>query len=471
MLDGEPVAETASTQVLRRLTDGMASSDEIATLSGKVAFEWIAKTWEERQVNKRFWLAPIVEACHSSEQGRSNICLYLLPALFKARPTAIRELLEASGFDLAVADHGQVGWTEDALETAIAWLNVANQLGTIELDNPDLSSQTPSKPKVHIPTSLISLCLTHASASIRCAAFSLLVLSAVPFAPLPRATFSLLRLFYVHGLGEEDPEFRQQILALSGKLLLRLRESVWKARKLADGSAYVARVQAFLGGWAHDLLDGLNPAKPFRVKMNALRLFDILLQAQLDPAFAVETQQAAGYSSYRKTAATPMPSFSQKYRRQEEGKPTPSRAEKSRQVQAGEPLLSAWPFQLELVTADSAAVLLRLLQSTYTALRHLAIGMLEKYPSPLPGYDGEDGEDRAERELLVPALRMVRSGREAEASAGAGVIALVWRKCVLEGGAHWDLAEIGGWSRPSNRRARRGARELATATLPLRLTC
>ena len=73
--------------------------------------------------------------------------------------------------------------------------------------------------------------------------------------------------------------------------------------------------------------------------------------------------------------------------------------------------------------------------------------MLERFPSPLPGCEGPDGRGRAERELLVPALKMVRSGREAAASAGAEVVALVGKKMGTTG---WDLGRIGGWGQTAD---------------------
>jgi len=454
---GGGVAEATYTAVLRRLTEGMAASDDVATLSGKVAFEWIQKVWNEDKEAGQFWVSPVLEASLKTSQGRTNICLYLLPQLFKARHQALHDLLNASGLQIDQSAANKSDRTEAELETGIAWLRVANQLGLIQLDSGDsAAASATSSTKVQLPTALLLSCLHHASSSLRCAAFSLLVQSAVPHAPVPPAQFPLLRSFYVHSLGEDDPEFRQEFLALSGKLLLRLRESVWKARKRADGADYVAAVKAFLNEWATELIAALSPARPFRIKMNALRLLDILLQIQLDSRFAVEAHVAGGYSSYRKTAATPMPAFNQKHKRPAEGKPTPSRAEQAKQAVDGGPAARSWPFEIELVNAHTTFVLLRLLQSTYTALRALAISLLEKFPA-LPGYIGAEGGEKAKRELLVPALKMVRSGREAEASAGASVIALVWKKCVLEAGADWNLGQIGGWAKPNQ--AERGPRK------------
>lgn len=454
-------AESTGTAVLRRLTEGMASSDDVATLSGKVGFEWVQKVWSEGKDSELFWVRPVVEASLRTAQGRNNLCLYLLPPLFKAHPQAVRQLLQAAGLEFDSASTDKTTRTETQLETAIAWLRVANQLGLIQLDSAaptDPSAPATSTPttKVQLPTPLLLTCLHHASPSLRFSAFSVLVQSAVPHAPVPPAQFALLRTFFVHSLGEDDPEFRQEFLAMSGKLLLRMRESVWKAKKRADGAAYVEAVRCFLGEWAGELVGELSPAKPFRIKMNALRLLDILLQTQLDPRFATEAQTAGGYSSYRKTAPTPMPAFGNKHKRPAEGQPTPS---KTQQATGSGFAQRAWPFEIDLVTAHTTFVLLRQLQSTYTALRALAISILDKFPG-LPGYTGGQAEgDKAKRELLVPSLKMVRSGRESEASAGASVIALVWKKCVLEGGADWNLGQIGGWAKGEGEQSERGPRK------------
>ncbi len=470
--EGEAAGGVASTgtAVLRRLTEGMAASDDVATLSGKFAFEWIQKVWSEGgKEGEQFWVAPVAEASLGTAQGRTNICLYLLPQLFKARPQAVQELLAASGLQLDGTAAGKAERTEEQLETAIAWLRVANQLGLIQLDSADAFPATATAAnKVQLPTPLLLSCLHHASSTLRCSAFSLLVQSAVPYAPVSPGQFPLLRSFFVHSLGEDDPEFRQEFLALSGKLLLRLRESAWKAKKKgAEGGAYIEAVRAFIEEWAAELVGALSPAKPFRIKMNALRLLDILLQSQLDPRFVVEAQVGAGYSSYRKTAPTSMPAFNQKHKRAPEGQPTPSKTEQAKQAAEGTAAARAWPFELELINSKLTFVLLRVLQSTYTALRALAISLLEKFPG-LPGYTdaGVEGEDKAKGELLVPALKMVRSGREAEASAGASVIGLVWKKSVLEGGAEWNLGQIGGWAQHIE--AERGPREYRTLSYPAR---
>ncbi|KAI5474356.1 DNA polymerase gamma subunit 1 [Pseudohyphozyma bogoriensis] len=430
--------------VLRRFTEGMAESDEIATLAGRVASGWVEKVWgtEEGKADAMFWIQPIVDVIQDDEKGRNNVCLYLLPGLFKARATAFKELMTLGGFLPTPASSTSLPRTETSLSAALAILKVGNSMGLLLLAGtappppPNTSNSAPKKrilppeTTVTLPIDLLSTCLYHASPSLRCAALSLLVHNTQASAMIPDDHWDLLKTFYTYSMGEEEGEFRMASIAMSGKLLLRLRDSSGKAAKRGGEyeKAYVAKVQAFVQWWADTLLFNLNPAKPFRMKMNALRLLDLLFQAHVDPAFDFsEKGDVGGYSSYRKTAPTATPQFQAKHKRVEDGS-------------------GGWPFVVKLVTPESTFNLLRLLLSTYTALRTLSISLLERFPSPLPGYEGDAGGEKAKAELLVPALKMVRSGRESESSAGAGIVGLVWRKWVLEGEVKgWDLSEIAGW--------------------------
>lgn len=417
--------ESVATGVLRKLTEGMLVSDDIATLSGKVAMDLVEKTWAEGKESEGFWIVPAVEACRGEEKGRNNVCLHLLVALFRKRPTAFRQLLEAGGFLNEVEGKA---WEERDLEAALGILKAGNTLGLIDLSEDKTAPTT----KVRLSSSLLLTCLHHANGSLRCSALALLVLSPSLSTLFPSSTFPLLTTFYTQSMGEEDAEFRMQSIALSGKLLLRLRDSSWRAHRLGD-TAYLASAQSFILSWFSSLLASLNPAKPFRIRINALRLLDLLFQAHLDPTFRDHSScDAVGYSSYRRTAPTAAPQFQAKHRSAGSG--------------IAEHLYPAgWPYEIRLVTPEATFTLLRLLLSTYTALRSLAITLLERFPTPLPGYEGIEGGEKAKRELLGPALRMVRSGREAESSAGAGIVGLVWRKWGLEGEGDWRLGEIGGW--------------------------
>lgn len=437
--------EAIETGVLRRLTEGMTQSDETATLAGRIAVKWVEQVWATKPADDQFWVSPVADACRSGEKGRNNLCFYLLTPLLTKRKAGFKELMSRGGF-LDGASLSQEG----ELEASLAILKVGNGLGLIELDDSAATSDEPSA-KLRLPTALLSTCLYHASPSLRCSALSLLVISSSTSYALPSSTFHLLRTFYTYSLGDEDGEFRMTSVALAGKLLLRLRDSAWKAQRRVDkndepeAKAYVELVRSFVAWWTQELLFNLNPAKPFRLKMNALRLLDLIFQANLDARFGKVTgvkaaddsskEATTGYSSYRRTAPTPVPQFQAKHRRIDVDSASGKLDESA----------GSWPFAIDLVTPETTFTLLRLLLSTYTALRSLGISLLEQFPAPLPGYEGVEGGEKAKQELLVPALRMVRSGREAEASAGAGIVGLVWRKWVLEGEGSWNLGGIGGW--------------------------
>ncbi|GAA5824054.1 hypothetical protein JCM11251_001502 [Rhodosporidiobolus azoricus] len=500
--------------VLRRLAAAMVANEEMAQLTGKVALAWAQKVWDESLAAKGkeadvphlFWIRPSLESMRmGGPKARHSVLTYVLHGVFGVRKEGFKAILKEGGYLFEDdGEDGLKGKDEDELETALAILRAGNAANLVELD---LSASAATSPhKIALPTALLSACLTHSSTSLRTSALSLLVLSPSSSISFPLSTFSLLRTFYTYSLGEEDGEMKMQTLSLTGKLLLRLRDSSWKmhrvARKGKDGSAaaaeYVEQVKDFVE-WFLALLvkENLNPARPYRIKITSIRLLDLAFQARVDPYYRLEEDVAAatigaagveatgteaalskskntttGYSTYRKQATTQAPMFNAKHRKMERNDQTaPSSTSTSTSSPApfrpSSPAAlppqprnstsgttdSGWPFPISLVNSETTQVLLRQLLSTYTALRFLALSMLERFPAPLPGYEEEAGAEKAKKELLGPALKMIRSGREAEASAGAGVIGLLWRKWGLDSvekgrqarEGRWMLGEVGGW--------------------------
>ncbi|SGZ26074.1 BQ5605_C024g09829 [Microbotryum silenes-dioicae] len=446
--------EPTPSGIVRRFAEGMAVSDEMAYPAGRVVTNWNNKVWALEGQDPTFWIQPSLDVLQSaSRAARTNLCLYLFPGIFEQQRAGLKEILQRGRYL-----HEENQKTEDELHILLALLKVGHQLHLVEIAEEahveDIQSTDRDPHLVVVPQQLIQKCLYHASASLRTSAFALLVLSTSNHLAIPASNFPLIRTFYNYSLGDEDGEFRMTSIALSGKLLLRLRDSAWKAQrkvdKLADPASiqYVVLVQSFITWWTNDLLANLNPAKPFRIRTNALRFLDLLLQAKLDERFgstiplvegkSTGPKHVSGYSSYRKTAPTTMPHFQRKHKKIDDD------AASGKADDGTSP--GAWPFRVDLINAKTTFTLLRLLLSTYTSLRELSIVLLERFPAPLPGYEGQKGGERAKKELLVPALRMVRSGRESEASAGAGIVGLVWRKWVLEGEGSWKLGEIGGWT-------------------------
>ncbi|KAL8286525.1 hypothetical protein RQP46_004542 [Phenoliferia psychrophenolica] len=385
--------------VLRKLVGVMAISDELTTVAGKVAMAWIDKCLVASSGSSEFYQEPIVAGLATSARARQNLSLYLLPQLFKARPETFLPLIHSRNFLDPAAPL-------ETLEGTLAILSAANAFGLVASDS---LTATPSLHALPLPLELISNTLTHLSPTLRISSFTLLFHATAPSIPLPAAIFPLLHSFYAASMGEEDPAFAMGMRSATGKLLTRLKESSGKIERglekgkqtATDGPAYLSLVQAFLETFTTDLVHSLNPAKPFRIKSNALKLLDQILHTGVDRRFTLSAH----------------------------GPPTPPWADR---------------ISLDILTPTTTSTLLCLLQSTYTSLRVLAISMLERFPSPLPGYDGPDGRDRVERELLVPALKMFRSGREAAASAGAEIVALVGKTM---GTAGWDLGRIGGWTK------------------------
>ncbi|GAA5977823.1 hypothetical protein JCM11641_006083 [Rhodosporidiobolus odoratus] len=480
--------------LVRRFTNAVVGNEEMAQLVGKVELAWIEKCWAEKEEeaaacastpkNEEFWIRPSLEACRTGgAKVRHSVSTYVLQPIFAKRTEAFKAVLEAGSF-LFDAEGSSKDLSEEDLETALSVLKAGNALNLVELD-----ASAAASTKVALPSTLLLTCLAHSSTSLRTSALSLLVLATSSSIPFPIASFPLLTAFYTNSLGDEDPEFRMSMTSLSGKLLLRLRDSAWKAHRTAkkgkDGAKSAAEYVEQVKRWMDDFLnlvgkDMLNPARPYRIKINALRMLDLAFQARVDGRYAVEDLASAGpttigetegpknattgYSTYRKTATTQTPMFHAKHRKLERNDaaasaaPASASSPTSSPVRPGSPAPSStptvgdetgWPFVLSLVTPETTQILLQQLLSTYTTLRFLALSILERFPAPLPGYEGPAGAEKAKSELLMPALRMIRSGREAEASAGAGAMGLVWRKWVLEslgtGRSRWTLGEVGGW--------------------------
>ncbi|GAA6058973.1 hypothetical protein JCM10212_001683 [Sporobolomyces blumeae] len=450
--------------VVQRIVDGILLSEDSAPMAGRVGVSWIQHCWARQArhgaSDQTFWIRPILDACRrcASSNSRQNLCIYLVTGICSKRKEAFKELLSAGGY-LFEGEDGTGDLSDADLETALAILRVGNSLNLVQLDS---TSTSEASHKVALPTALLETTLFRSSPALRIDTLSLLVLSPSTSTPLPHASFPLLRAFYQYSLGDEEGDIRMQTISLTGKLLLRLRDSAWKAKRTAnkgkddakEAQEYVDAVRAWLEWWLKLVGDdNLNPARPYRLKMNSLRMLDLAFQARVDLRYRVDEEgttgddetgkskrrdkrdATTGYSTYRKTASTQTPMFNAKHR-------TSAAAEEG-----------PWPFSIDLVTPRTTQVLLRQFLSTYTAIRSLCISTLERFPAPLPGYEGFEGADKAKRELLVPALRMIRSGREADASAGAGVVGLVWRKWILESlerndgsVATWTLGEVGGWA-------------------------
>ncbi|KAK4700043.1 thyroid adenoma-associated protein, partial [Phenoliferia sp. Uapishka_3] len=402
--------------VLVKLVDVLVCSDELAPLAGKVALSWIDKILViPGSTSSLFWISPIISGLIVSTQARTNISLYLLPLLFKARPETFLSLINSPSHNFL-----DPAAKIEVLESSLSILSAANTHGLIASDS---STTTPSLHALPLPIQLLSKTLTHLSPTLRISSFTLLFHCTSPSIPIPLPTFPLLQTFYLASLGEEDPAFSMGMRSATGRLLTRLKESSGKVSKDLSrppslkhpspegGEAYLLLVQSFLSTLTTHLLHSLNPAKPFRIKSNALKLLDQILSTGIDRSFSLAPGSIAGSPS-----TIPSP-----------------------------PWCST--VSLTILTPETTQTLLCLLQSTYTSLRVLAISVLERFPSPLPGYEGKEGVEKVERELLGPALKMVRSGREAAASAGAEVVALVGKTMGTEG---WDLGRIGGWTTDSS---------------------
>lgn len=411
--------ERGAAGILLRLLQGLDEKSEAVIPCSKAIVAWIARVAGEHVTGEdAFWLQPLATMLrNSSRVVVRSTCTSVLVPLFQARKTRLRHLLQNGFASVALAGKPSKAELLTVLEVyrAGSTANLIAEDGSVEAAADGV--------KVSLPPLLLATCLAHSSPSIRCTAFSILVLSPNSTARFSAASLDLLKAFFLNSIGDGEGEHQMVTMSVAGHLLLRLRDS---SAKLAVGGdlEYSGQVVAFLEWYGNHLVTLLNPASPFRVRVTALRLLDLLLQSGVDPAFRlVASVTANGFSSYRQLAPIHMPT-----------------AAHTRQ----------WCVSVNLVTPRTTFTLLRVLLSPYTALRTLAITTLERFPAPLPGYEGIVGYNRAQTELLEPALAMINSGREASASAGAVVLSLVYRKWVLEGGLEWDLGQVGGWKTEAN---------------------
>lgn len=397
----EPLnTNSIATGVFRRLVRGLAQRDEVALIMGVLAVRWIEKVDRTHSVEENFWIPPILEALKTG-RGRLNLRRYCLPGVLKDHPERLQKLLE-------IGHYLEPDSFAGSLEESMVIIEAGYLLGLVDSGAVAVKG---AGSLIRLPRQLLQTALSHSSTSIRTSAFTILVTSRSRLANLPTPFFDLLRIYYASAIGDEEGAIREVTMSLTSKLLLRLKDSSANAHKqhMAD---YVQIVENFLTWFTAYILNSLNPARPARIRQNAVNFFELLLDSGLDSRYTSRGSPPPSASSIPKIS-----------------------------------LLSAvtWPFSLDLVNPPSTFVLLRTLVSTYTAVRAKAMSILESFPSPLPGYESIAGDLRAQEEILRPALKMITSGREADASAGAEIVGLVWQKWICDLGLDWSLGAIGGW--------------------------
>jgi hypothetical protein len=258
--------------------------------------------------------------------------------------------------------------------------------------------------RADLPDDLLLACSRHSEASIRCA---VLVLLADPPSTVLRYTsvdFEILCTYWRYDIGPSDPDFRQAANGAWVKLFGRLRSSTYAAERAATGAAkagyedaeakaYVTSSRALLDAATRAIRSALRPCSPYRMQRNALLSLVILLGSGVDPSYTGELDRSTRRS---KEQATTQPT-------------------------AG----ALWPFTLSMCS-DSILVrsLVRCLMSTYDDVRDAAFAILLDCPRPLPGFESVE---TVERELLEPAMALLRNRRESESTSGALLVELCLR--------------------------------------------
>lgn len=331
---------------------------------------------------KDMWLEPVLESLAGGDtRRRSNLGNYILPTLL-VKGRVDRLKMLLEGGDYIV--EGRIRKVEEAMTL----IEVAHKAGLISFDD----SKDTNPKQFLLPLSFLSISLQHLLPSIQISAFTLLVTSKSTIV-LPNSAFPLLRQFFTYTLGEEDSSETTRLLSI---LLTRLRDS----SNAALDDQYTKAVQEFLKWLVNHLIVNISPSKPSRLQQPSIKLLSVILESGVDSRYKCKNSKT-----------------------------------------------TSWLFleKLDIVNSSTTNSLLKLLVSTYGALREQSIGILDRFPTPLPGYEVEAGISLFKQEILAPALQMIRSGREAEASAGAEIIGFVWRKSGKEGRPEWSLGATGNW--------------------------
>ncbi|CAO1621057.1 unnamed protein product [Parajaminaea phylloscopi] len=371
------------------------------------------------QVAELFALAPlavlpILSGLISTESAAETMLPAILATLRAARAQSLARVGDPTGDSALTVNEIPLG--KDVSQALQARLHSDHGL------------QVTERPCIVIPFELLSACATSTVEELQVAALSLVVESRSTAAPFSQGEFEVLHAFLEASFSTTHPSGRGAMHSLFGKLLARLNAVTYAAekilskhsnRKLAtddDATLRERRVatqsldesRSFVRSVFEMALAVLHPGSPYHMVIASLTFLELMLVAGADPNF---------------------------------------------QRQAGGPIdctfgnfSNSHSLKLQLIDERLVRVLLDCADSTYDDIQARALGLLHRFPAPLPGYEKQD---RVVSDIVSKARRLLLSGRESE-SAAAGHLLRVYQQVYVRR-LDWPPALVKDSDRPENK--------------------
>ncbi|KAI9888323.1 MAG: hypothetical protein M1814_000576 [Vezdaea aestivalis] len=253
------------------------------------------------------WITPLQAAVKESRDSLEAFKNHVFPGLFKLcrRHTesyllqvGLREFLAGSTMDIS------------AFELFCAALEVSKESGLVEEVDFDgdnrVADHQPSRifdsGKAHIPSTAISIFVSHKSSQIRISALSLLITSTSTTQPFSGVVLRTMASNFTHFINEPDAKMRQDILGQMLRVLKRVRGACLflrnKQKRLNDRAQkddigtiqhevlqmIIDRHKAFLTKVLCKAIDGMNPSANYPSLSFSLGFFEMLMQSGIDPS-------------------------------------------------------------------------------------------------------------------------------------------------------------------------------------------
>lgn len=355
---------------------------------------------------------PIINALRSPDAyRRSSTSVYQVVELFALAPATILTILAGL---LQDEDHPRL------IQAVLSTLRAGKGFGlcrignTVEGDEIPLGSQVAAAsqeasvrpyttPCIVVPASLLIATGTSSVEELQIASFSLVVDARSSVAAITKEEYQVLGAFLEASFSSTHASGRGSLHSLFGKLFTRIaghgqvaeREMAKikddaEAEKLLQREEHRANLQAdraFVISVKYMILQCLHPGAPYHTVIAALTFLELMLLSGMDPTY--QKKQAEGEGSISKAT---FGKFDQSY-------------------SLGVSIIDARMVRISLSCADS----------TYEEIQGRALGMMHRFPAPLPGL--EEPKD-VEEALVIKAKTLLLSGRDSESTAAGSLLRL-----------------------------------------------
>lgn len=352
-----------------------------------------------------FAVTPMRDALLSHDlYKRNSTSVYHLTELFQLAPASVLPLVAA------LLSHED---TDASLPAILGALRAAKQFGLCRVGT---QSEQPleavlgkevlslaheshghptTQPVIVTPPAILSACVNASIEELQVAALSIVVESRSSIAPLTLDEVSVLHAFLEASFSSTHASGRGSLNALFGRLLTRMsgigyaaERELTKLQKLGDATQkemdpHMQAIQssrAFVQSAARMILESLHPGAPYHIVIAALTFLELMLNSGVDPSF--ERDPSALKSTFGK--------FAQDY-----------------------------SLNVPIINEQVVRAILSCADSTYDDIQVRALGILHRFPAPLPGL-----ADRAtaERAILFKARQLLLSGRDSESTAAGSLL-------------------------------------------------